>query len=192
MIYTSNPTTWDVFATYLASDSSAIVNTYDGLYEYDVEGYIQPALATSYDVSEDGCTYTFHLREGVKWVDSQGRELADVVADDFVAGMQHLLDAQGGMEYLAGAGGCGIVNADAYIAGEVTDFSEVGVKALDDYTVEYTLEAPCTFFDTMLGYSVFAPLCRSYYESLGGKFGVEYDSSASDYTYGKDSSSIAY
>lgn len=192
LIYTSNPTTWDIFATYLASDSSAIVNTYDGLYEYDVEGYIQPALATSYDVSEDGCTYTFHLREGVKWVDSQGRELADVVADDFVAGMQHLLDAQGGMEYLAGAGGCGIVNADAYIAGEVTDFSEVGVKALDDYTIEYTLEAPCTFFDTMLGYSVFAPLCRSYYESLGGKFGVEYDSSASDYTYGKDSSSIAY
>lgn len=41
-----------------------------------------------------------------------------------------LLDAQGGMEYLVGAGGCGIVNADAYIAGEVTDFSEVGVKAL--------------------------------------------------------------
>ena len=45
-----------------------------------------------------------------------------------------LLDAQGGMEYLAGAGGCGIVNADAYIAGAVTDFSEVGVKALDDYS----------------------------------------------------------
>ena len=107
----------------------------------------------------------------MKWVDSQGRELAEVVADDFVAGMQHLLDAQGGLEYLAGSGGCGILNADAYMAGEIADFSEVGVKALDDYTVQYTLEEPCTFFDTMLGYSVFAPLCRSYYTSLGGKFG---------------------
>lgn len=192
LVYSSNPTTWDIFNTYLSSDSSAIVNTYDGLYEYDCEGYIQPALATGYEVSEDGCTYTFHLREGVKWVDFQGRELAEVVADDFVAGMQHLLDAQGGMEYLAGAGGCGIVNADAYINGEVTDFAEVGVKALDDYTLEYTLEAPCTFFDTMLGYSVFAPLCRSYYVSKGGKFGLEYDPSAADYTYGKDPSSIAY
>ena len=192
LTYTANPTTWDLFSTYLASDSAAIVNTYDGLYEYDTEGYIQPALATDYEVSEDGCTYTFHLREGVKWVDFQGRELAEVVADDFVAGMQHLLDAQGGLEYLAGAGGCGIVNADAYIAGEVTDFTEVGVKALDDYTLEYTLEEPCTFFDTMLGYSVFAPLCRSYYESLGGKFGVEYDPSASDYSYGIDPSYIAY
>ena len=192
LIYSSNPTTWDVFATYLSSDSEAIVNTYDGLYEYDCEGYIQPALATSFDVSDDGCTYTFHLREGVKWVDSQGREVGEVKADDFVAGMQHLLDAQGGLEYLAGASGCGIVNADAYIAGEVTDFAEVGVKAVDEYTVEYTLEDPCTFFDTMLGYSVFAPLRRSYYESLGGKFGAEYDPSAADYTYGRNPASIAY
>ncbi|MGM9607629.1 MAG: ABC transporter substrate-binding protein [Oscillospiraceae bacterium] len=193
LAYDADPTTWDVFTTYWATDSSAIVNTYDGLYEYDCEGYIQPALATSYEVSEDGCTYTFHLREGVKWVDFQGRELADVQADDFVAGLQHLLDAQAGMEYLAGAyGGCNIVNADAYMAGEVTDFAEVGVKAVDKYTVEYTLAAPCTFFETMLGYTTFAPLCRSYYESMGGKFGVEYDPSAAGYTYGRDPSSIAY
>lgn len=158
LFYASDPTTWDVFATYWSTDSSAIVNTYDGLYEYDCEGYIQPALATSFEVSDDGCTYTFHLREGVKWVDFQGRELADVQADDFVAGMQHLLDAQAGMEYLAGAyGGCNIVNADAYMTGEVTDFAEVGVKAVDKYTVEYTLAAPCPCFETMLGYTTFAP-----------------------------------
>ncbi|MGM9619076.1 MAG: ABC transporter substrate-binding protein [Oscillospiraceae bacterium] len=193
LIYSANPTTWDEFTSYLASDSAAIVNTYDGLYEYDCEGFIQPALATSYDVSEDGCVYTFHLREGVMWVDSQGREIAEVVADDFVAGMQHLLDAQSGIEYLAGAyGGCNIVNADAYMAGEVTDFAEVGVKALDDYTVEYTLAAPCSFFDTMLGYTTFAPLCRTFYESMGGKFGAEYDPTASNYTYGLDPNSIAY
>ena len=188
-VYPSDPVTWDVLATSLAADSEAIINTYDGLMEYDCEGTLQPALAESYEVSDDGLTYTFKLREGVKWVDSQGREVADVTADDFVAGMQHMMDAQGGLEYLVE----GIIkNASEYIGGSVTDFSQVGVKAVDDYTVEYTLEKPCTYFTTMLGYGVFAPMSRTYYESQGGKFGQEYDSSASDYTYGKDPNSIAY
>lgn len=187
--YNSDPTTWDCMATYLAADSDAIVNTFDSLMEYDCEGTLQPALAESYTVSDDGLTYTFHLRKGVAWVDSQGRQVAEVTADDFVAGMQHLLDAQAGMEYLTE----GIIdNASEYISGEITDFSQVGVKAVDDYTLEYTLEEPCTYFMTMLGYSVFAPMNRSFYESLGGKFGSEYDASAADYTYGKDINSIAY
>jgi oligopeptide transport system substrate-binding protein len=187
--YASDPTTWDEFATYLASDSDAIVNTYDGLVEYDTEGTIQPALAESWEVSEDGLTYTFHLRKGVEWVDSQGRAIAEVKADDFVAGMQHLLDCQAGQEYLLEGV---IVNASQYINGEVTDIADVGIKAVDDYTVEYTLEQPVTYFTTMLGYSDFAPLCRSYYTSQGGKFGAEFDASASDYTFGKDPNSIAY
>lgn len=187
--YTSDPVTWDVLATSLASDAEAIINTYDGLMEYDVEGVLQPALAESYEVSEDGLTYTFHLREGVKWVDSQGREVGDVTADDFVAGMQHMMDAQGGLEYLIEGI---IVNASEYISGEVTDFAQVGVKAVDDSTLEYTLVEPCTYFTTMLGYGIFAPMNRSFYESQGGKFGAEYDNSAADYTYGKDPDSIAY
>ena len=189
MGYVSDPQTWDALATSRSADSEAIVNTYDGLVEYDNENEIKPALAESWEVSEDGKTYTFHIRQGAKWVDAQGREVADVKADDFVAGMQHMMDAQGGLEYLIE----GIItNASQYISGEVTDFSQVGVKAVDDYTLEYDLEAPCTYFTTMLGYNVFAPMNRSFYESMGGKFGVEYDPDAADYTYGKDSDSIAY
>lgn len=184
-----DPTTWDVLSTSRQADTRALVHTYDGLMEYDGEGTQQPALATSYEVSDDGLTYTFHIREGVKWVDSQGREVGDVTADDFVAGMQHMMDAMGGLEYLVQDV---IVGADAYINGETTDFSTVGVKAVDDYTLEYDLVAPCTYFNTMLSYSVFAPLNRSYYESCGGKFGDEFDSSASDYTYGTDADHIAY
>lgn len=56
-----------------------------GLREYDGEGTLQPALAESYEVSDDGLTYTFHLRKGATWVDSQGRKVADVTADVFVA-----------------------------------------------------------------------------------------------------------
>ena len=190
--YTSDPQIWDGLATYRAADSEAIVNTIDGLLEYDIENVQQPALAESYTVNEDNTVYTFTLRQGAKWSDSQGRELGEVTADDFVAGMQHLLDSQGGLEGLAADDGVKIVNAGAYINGEVTDFAEVGVKALDDYTVEYTLEEPCVWFTTLLGYNPFFPLNRAYYESQGGKFGADYDAEAADYLFGKDPDHIAY
>lgn len=187
--YTADPKTWDYFATSRAADSEAIVNGLEMLLEYDVEGVQQPALATGYTVSDDGLTYTFTIREGAVWVDSQGRKVADMKADDFVAGFQHMLDAQGGLEFLVS----GVVkNAAEYISGEITDFSEVGVKAVDDYTLEYTLEAPCRYFVTMLGYNPFAPMSREYYTSQGGQFGQDYDPSAETYTYGTSPNNIAY
>ncbi len=187
--YSSDPQTWDVLATSMAADSEAIVNTYDGLYEYDSENILQPALAESYEVSEDGTVYTFKIRQGLKWVDSQGREVADIKADDFVAGMQHMMDAMGGLEYLIQPI---IVGADDYITGNTTDFTTVGVKALDDATLQYTLTAPTSYFMTLLGYGVFAPMSREFYESQGGKFGDEFDSAAATYTYGKTPDNIAY
>ncbi|QUC66981.1 ABC transporter substrate-binding protein [Aristaeella hokkaidonensis] len=190
--YTSDPSTWDVLNTSKQADTRAIVNTYDGLFEYDNENVHQPALATEMTVSEDGLKYTFKIREGVEWVDSQGRKVADVKADDWVAGMQHMMDCAEGLEYLTGAAGANIVNADAYIAGEITDFEQVGVKALDDYTLEYTLAAPSFFFETMLSYSVFAPMSRDYYTSQGGQFGEEFNKEAETYLYGKDPDHIAY
>lgn len=192
MAYSSDPNTWDAVATSREADTEKIIQTYDGLYEYDDENEQKPALATSYEVSDDGLTYTFHIREGVIWTDSQGRKVADVKADDFVAGMQHMMDTMGGLEYLVGPDGAGITGADAYINGETTDFTTVGVKAPDDYTLVYTLDQPCSFFMTMLGYSVFAPMSREYYTSQGGKFGDEFDAEAADYLYGKDPDHIAY
>lgn len=190
--YTADPNTWDCIATSNTADVEMLVNTFDSLAEYDMENQLQPALAESWEVSEDGLTYTFHLRKGATWVDNQGRYVADVVADDFVAGMQHVLDAMGGLEYLLCQGCANIVGTDAYVNGETTDFSTVGVKALDDHTLQYTLTQPTSYFLTMLGYSPFAPMSRSFYESMGGKFGEEYDASADSYKYGKGPDSIAY
>ena len=191
-LFDADPETWDVLATSNAADSEILVNTYDGLTEYDMENQIQPALAESWEVSDDGLTYTFHIRQGQIWVDNQGREVAPVIADDFVAGMQHMMDAMGGLEYLAMKDCANIVGADEYVNGETTDFSTVGVKALDDYTLQYTLTQPTSYFLTMLGYGIFAPLSRSFYESMGGKFGDEFDPAAESYTYGKGPDSIAY
>lgn len=195
--YSSDPQTWDVLATSKSADADAIINTYDGLYEYDCEGQLQPALAKSYEKTEhdDGTvSYTFRLRNGVKWVDSQGRQVASVKADDFVAGMQHLLDARAGLEYLVAGHSPEeslIVNAYDYSAGTLTDFSQVGVKAVDDTTLVYTLTKDVPYFMTMLGYSVFAPMSREYYTAQGGKFGAQYDPASTSYSYGRSPDNIA-
>ena len=148
-----------------------------------------PALAESWTISEDGLTYTFKLREGVMWVDYQGRELAEITADDWVAGLQHLCDAQGGLESLVKGIIAGVTE---YCAGEITDFAEVGVKALDKYTLEYTLAKPTSYFMTMMNYSIFCPMNREFYQSQGGNFGAEFDASAADYVYGTTPNNIAY
>lgn len=195
--YSTDPQTWDVLATSKSADTDAIVNTYDGLYEYDSEGVLQPALATSFDKREnaDGTvSYIFHLRSGGKWVDSQGRQVASIKADDFVAGMQHLLDAKGGLEYLVAGHSPEdslILNAYAYSTGSLRDFSQVGVKAVDDTTLVYTLSKDVPYFMTMLGYSVFAPMSREYYTAQGGKFGAEYDPANPSYSYGRSPDKIA-
>lgn len=188
MGYASDPKTWDAQATSRSADSEAIVNTYDSLMEYDAFNVLQPALAEKYTVSEDGLTYTFTLRKGVKWVTSSGKEIAELKADDFVAGFQHMLDAKGGLEALVQGV---IANATEYNAKAVT-FDKVGVKADGDYKVVYTLVEPKSYFVTMLGYNIFAPLCRSFYESQGGKFGSEFDAADTAYKYGKTQDNIAY
>ena len=188
-VYASEIKNWDALATSRQPDGQVLVQTYDCLVEYDSENVLQPALAESWEISEDGLTYTFKIREGVDWVDAQGRFVSKLTADDFVAGMQHMMDAAGGLEFLIDGK---IVNAHEYITGEITDFAEVGVKAVDDYTLEITLTEPVSFFLTMLPYGCFAPMSRSYYESQGGKFGADYDPSADSYKYGKGPDSIAY
>ncbi len=190
--YSADPKTWDDLSTARATDSDAIVLTYDGLYRYDCEGQLQGALAKDYRVAHhpDGTvSYTFTLKPDLRWVDSQGREVAKVKADDFVAGMQHLLDAGTGPVYLVQ----GVVqNASEYLSGEVTDFNLVGVKAEDEYTLTYHLCSDIPYFLSMLSYSVFAPMSREFYRSQGGKFGSEFDPSAQSYTYGRTPDNIAY
>lgn len=182
---------WDTIATSMSSDSMFIAGTYDNLMEYDAKGALQPGLAESYEVSEDGTVYTFHIRKGVQWVDQQGSPIGEVTADDWVASAEHLADNNDALGYLLSASdGCGLKNWDAFIAGEC-GFEDVGVKAIDDYTLEYTLEGEFPAFITMFGYSIFAPLNRDFYRSQGGTFSAE----GEDYTagnYGQTPANIAY
>ncbi len=187
-----NVNIWDTIATSYTSDSMFVSGTYDNLLEYDCKGVQQPGLAESYEVSDDGTVYTFHIRQGVKWVDQQGSEIGEVTADDWVASMEHLLDNADALGYLlTNTDGCGLKGFTDYLNGDITDFNEVGVKAVDDYTLEYTLEAPFAPFVTMLGYACFAPMNRDFYRSQGGTFSCE----GEEYTpgdYGKTPANIAY
>ncbi len=187
-----NVNIWDTIATSYTSDSMFISGTYDNLLEYDAKGVQQPGLAESYEVSDDGTVYTFHIRQGVKWVDQQGSEIGEVTADDWVASMEHLLDNSDALGYLlTNTDGCGLKGFTDYLNGDLTDYTQIGVKAIDDYTLEYTLEAPFAPFTTMLGYACFAPLNRDFYRSQGGTFSCEGET----YTpgdFGKTPSNIAY
>ncbi|MBU0702431.1 MAG: hypothetical protein KKC18_01005 [Chloroflexi bacterium] len=123
----------------------------DSLYEYDGDGLIQPAGAVSYEVSEDGLVYTIHLREGALWSDGE-----PVTAQHFVDGITRLLEPATAAEY---AWLMYVVQgAEAFNTGETDDPSTLGLAAIDDLTLEITLEEAASYFDTILAFSTTYPV----------------------------------
>ena len=181
--FSTAPVTLDWLNTSSQADTEITVNTVDGLVEYDNLNQMQPALAESWEISEDALTYTFTIRQGVKWYTAEGNEYAELTAKDFEAGFHHMLDAAAGLEWLVEGVVAGVSD---YLAGG--EWANVGYKATDDYTLTVTLEAPTSYFMTMLTYSCFLPLCDSFYQSRGGVYGIEEYKAASanseTYTYG--------
>ena len=185
LTFSTAPVTLDWLNTSSQSDTEITVNCVDGLVQYNNLNQLCPAMAESWEISEDGTVYTFHIRDGAKWFTSEGEEYADVTAGDFVAGFHHMLDAKAGLEWLVE----GVVKgASEYLAGG--SFDEVGYEAPDDKTLVITLEGDIPYFMTMLTYSCFLPICEDWYLSHGGVFGGEELTAASadtsTYTYGQN------
>lgn len=197
--FTTAPATLDSLNTSEQADTEYLVNCFEGLVEYDNLTKLNGAAATGYTVSEDGLTYSFTIRDGAKWykadgnVYAEGTADADVKADDFVAGFQHMLDTAAGLEYLVDGVVAGV---HEYLAGDITDFSKVGVKA-EGNKVVFTLVKPESFFPTRLTYSCFLPINRAFFLSQGGAFGIEEFGEAkasASYKYGnaQDLNSMVY
>ena len=167
-VYSTDPTTFDYTVSSRTTNSTHYANFVDGLTENDQYGQIVPSLAESWDVSDDGLTYTFHIRSGVKWVDSQGNEKGDVTAQDFVTGLQHAVDAKSETLYIAANSVAGL---EDYAEGKTTDFSTVGVKATDDSTLVYTLVAPQSYFLSKTLYGIFYPVNADFLKEKGDEFG---------------------
>ena len=192
--FATAPVTLDTLNTSSQSDTEILVNCTDNLVQYNNLGQMIPACAESWSVSDDGLTYTFNIRKGATWSTSEGVVYAEVKAKDFEAGFHHMLDAQAGLEWLVQ----GVIKGVNEYLLEGGSWDAVGYKAVDDYTLQITLEAPTSYFMTMLTYSCFAPICESFYLAHGGVFGIEeYAAAYADtnkYTYGKatDVSSQVY
>ena len=145
-----------------------IANYTDGLTQMDADGAAIPAIAESWDVSEDGTVYTFHLRQDANWSNGE-----PVTADDFIFAWQRAVDPALASEYSYMFSQIGQVkNAAAIIAGEM-DKSELGVKAIDSKTLEVTLEVPVSYFLSLMYFPTFYPVNQAFFEGLAdGTFGT--------------------
>lgn len=142
----------------------------NGIYEGLVrvhDGEVKPGIAETWDISEDGLTYTFHLRDA-KWSDDK-----PVTAQDFEYAVIRLLDPALASEYAFQ--GYYLVNGEEFNTGAITDPSQVGVKALDEKTIEFKLVAPTKYFLALMGFGSFMPTRKDIAETHGTAFASEAD-----------------
>lgn len=168
-VYVTDLETLDYTFSSRKTNSDHYTNFVEGLLENDQYGNLKGDMAKSWEVSDDGLTYTYHLRKGVPWVDSEGNEYgANVTANDFVTGLKHAVDVQSETLYIVADS---IKGLSDYIDGKTNDFSTVGVKAVDDYTLQYTLNKPEPFWNSKTTYGILYPINEEFLKSKGKDFG---------------------
>ena len=140
--------------------STFLANCFEGLVTYDSTGTVVPGNAESWDISEDGTVYTFHLRDGLKWSDG-----SDLTAEDYVYALQRVLNPETAGQYVDIVTAY-VKNAKEYYAGEATA-EDLGVKAVDAKTLEITLIQPTSFFIDLLTMWVFDPVQKATIEANG-------------------------
>ena len=167
--FSANPTTFNYLLDYYADNTAVITNLVDGLLENDSYGNLTPALAEDWSVSADGLTYTYKLRKDAKWYTADGEEYAPVKAQDFVTGIKYAADNKGqAMDLIQNS----IKGLNDYVTGATNDFTTVGVKALDDYTVEYTLTRPEPYWNSKTTNSILFPVNEEFLKSKDKEFGT--------------------
>ena len=171
-IYNSDPETLDYITSNTGPTKTAVTNGVDGLMEADKYGNLVPSVAEDWSVSQDGLTYTYKIRKGVKWYTSDGEEYADVTAKDFVTGLKHAADGKAGALYLVQDSIAGLSD---YLSGANKDFSNVGVKAIDDYTLQYTLKKPEPYWNSKTTYGLLFPVNEDFLKNKGKDFGKSTD-----------------
>ena len=155
--------------TNLATDGDSfevIADCIDGLTQMDKDGAAVPALAESFDLSDDGTVYTFHLRDA-KW--SNG---TPVTAADFVFAWRRIAKEAGEYAYMLDEIG-NIKGAAEIISGQEADLTTLGVNATDDKTLVVELNVPVSFFPSLMYFPTFYPINEEFYNSLAeGTYGT--------------------
>lgn len=188
-IYSAEVANLNYLVTSSSVDTVICANVIDALVDYDNNGNIIPGMAESWEANADMTVWTFHLRDGLTWVDHDGNYYADVKADDWVAAAEYVNNASNAADcqYMYSTGSV-VKNAAEYYdytsflldpssyeeIPEEVEASELGVKAPDDKTLVYKLDKPCPFFPSVLSYTTYLPVCRKYLESTGSMFARDY------------------
>ena len=181
--------TFNILYSQRQEDSENLTNLIDGLLEATPEGTLEPGIAEEWGSEDSGKTWTFKLREGVKWVDVNGNEKADCTAHDFASGMEWILNfykndsantsmplemLEGANEYYEYTKTLSEEEALALTAEEGSPFSEmVGVDVPDDYTITYTCITEKPYFDTLAVYQCLYPISPAMIDELGGPDAVQ-------------------
>ncbi len=148
--------------------SEVLMNTMEGLVKADKEGKIIPGVAERWEKSEDGKTWTFHLRKDSRWSNGD-----PVTAKDFEYSWKRTLDPATASTY--GFIMYDIVGAKDYNLGKTDNADGVGVKAIDDYTLQVDLVRPVHYFDSLMFYKSFLPQNQKVVEQFGQEYGTSYD-----------------
>ncbi|WP_394523212.1 peptide ABC transporter substrate-binding protein [Lacrimispora sp. JR3] len=186
-LYGAEVSTLNYLVSSSEGDYKIGANCVDTLVEYDSLGRIKPGLATEWSYDPETLTWTLKLREA-KWVDNTGAEVAEVTAQDFVDAMKYQLSPENESANVQKLFGM-IANAESYYNGLVynggtdqegtvwnsIDFSQVGVKAVDEHTLTYTLEKEVPYFLSSLAYIVYMPAYGPQLQELGKDFGTGAD-----------------
>ncbi len=162
-VYTADLSTFDYIYNNKSTNGDIYNNGVEGLLTQDSYGTLVPGMAESWEQNEDASVWTFHLRQGAQWVTNNGEVYDEVKAQDFVTGLRHAAEFQSLTLWLVGDV---IEGLNDYVNGTV-EWDAVGIKALDDYTVEYTLSGPTPYFPSMTTYSILFPVNQEFLESKG-------------------------
>lgn len=164
----TEPTTFDLTKGNSIGDNEIQHAISEGLTR-NTGGNVTPGIAESWDISEDGCVYTFHLRDA-KWSDGQ-----PITAGDFVYSWQRLVDPAVSSPYAWYLDTIGVKNAAGVNSGELAP-EELGIKAIDDKTLEITLDRPMAVLLSALGMQTnLNPLRKDIVEQYGDEFAATAD-----------------
>ncbi len=154
------------------SSQQMMADIYVGPTQMNGDNQVVNYGAKSIDVSADGLVYTLNLRDDVKWVDSSGNEQGMVTADDYVFAYQRMVDPANAPLYSYIFEG--IENAPEIIIGE-KDVDSLGVRAIDDYTLEIKLSAPIPYYTSLIAFGSYVAQPREAYEQYGDQYATSAD-----------------
>ena len=174
---------FNILGSQSQKEFDVLCNMVDGLLEADAHGKLVPCIAEDWGTEDGGKTWTFKLREGVKWVDVNAQEKADCNAWDFATGLEWVLNfhkndsvntsmplemIEGAEEYYEYTKSLSKEEAYALTAGEGSKFLEmVGMEIPDDYTIVYHCTAPKPYFDSVATYACLFPASQAVIDELG-------------------------